>query len=405
MQTLTKKIPQQSAPLIRNRVSSIDFLRGLVMVIMALDHVRDFFHNQAVTGSPTDMATTTPFLFFTRWITHFCAPTFVFLSGASAFLAGRRKSKKQLSLFLIKRGVWLVFVEFFIISLALSFDPLYHLFFLQVIWAIGVSMIILGLLVWLPLEIILLLGLIIVFGHNILDKPEALRQGHVGVFWDILHRSNFSPYTITPGHTLIFVYAIGPWAGVMMLGYCFGRLFTADVSASSRQKALWIIGGSAVLFFVIMRYLNVYGEPSPWQVQRNSTITILSFLNTTKYPPSLMYLTMTLGPSIIFLALAEKARNRISHIFITYGRVPFFYYVIHFFIIHIICVAAFFLSGYGTSDIVSQQSPFLFRPAQFGFNLGIVYVIWLLVVIALYPLCRWYNRYKATHDNWWLSYL
>ncbi|MCU7549990.1 heparan-alpha-glucosaminide N-acetyltransferase domain-containing protein [Chitinophagaceae bacterium LB-8] len=388
----------------RQRINSIDFLRGLVMVIMALDHVRDFFHVEAMTGDPTDLATTTPWLFFTRWITHFCAPVFVFLAGTSAFLAGQRKTKKELSLFLLKRGFWLVLVEMIVITLGWRFDPLYHLFILQVIWAIGMSMVFLGIMVRLPLPVIFAVGFAIVFGHNLLDGLEAERSGKVGLLWDIFHRSRFSFHPIAPNRGFILIYALGPWAGVMMLGYCFGWLYRKGSDLMARKKTLLALGLSAIISFIILRYINQYGDPAPWSVQRNGIYTVLSFLNTTKYPPSLLYLMMTLGPAILFLYFFERMESRFAKFFITFGRVPFFFYVIHIYFIHLLCLITFFASGYGTKDIVSQ-TPFLFRPPDLGFNLWIVYGIWLMVVFLLYPLCHWYEKIKMSNKHWILSYL
>lgn len=375
------------------------------MVIMALDHVRDFFHNQASVSSPTDMATTTPVMFFTRWITHFCAPTFVFLAGTSAFLAGRRKTRKALSGFLIKRGLWLILVELVLVTFAWTFNPLFNILIFQVIWAIGISMVILGCLVLLPVPVILAIGLLIVFGHNAFDHTEAVKNGHAGWLFTLANEANFSFFPFAQGRGLMVAYAFLPWTGVMCLGYCFGRFFGSDVSAGQRQRMLLVTGALATLLFVVLRYINQYGDPAPWHVQRNATYTFLSFLNTTKYPPSLMYLLMTLGPAIMLLGLVENLQGRASRFFITYGRVPFFYYVCHLYLIHLICVAAFFLTGYNNSQIVPAHSPFFFRPDNFGFPLWGVYLIWAGVVLLLYPACRWYNHYKSTHHQWWLSYL
>lgn len=389
----------------QNRIQSIDILRGIVMVIMALDHVRDFFHNQAFTDDPTNLATTTPLLFFTRWITHYCAPVFVFLAGTSAFLMGQRRTKKELSSFLLKRGLWLIFVELFIITLGWTFNPLYNAFILQVIWAIGISLIILGLLVRFPLQVVLLYGIIIVFGHNLLDYPETARNGQVGFWWNLVHHAKFNQYEIWKDHFALIVYAFLPWSGVMALGYCFGVWFKKEVPAEVRRSRLLIVGLSLTALFILLRFINGYGDPAPWLHQpRGSWYTFFSFLNVNKYPPSLMFLCMTLGPAILFLLLIEKLQKPVSNFFITYGRVPFFYYVLHFYIIHLFCVIAFFASGYPASQIVTPQFPFLFRPPAFGFDLWVVYGVWMAVVLILYPLCRWYNRYKATHNYWWLSY-
>jgi uncharacterized membrane protein len=386
------------------RVQSIDVLRGIVMIIMALDHVRDFFHVDAFQHDPLNPATTTPVLYFTRWITHFCAPTFVFLAGTSAYLVGLKKTKAELSSFLMKRGVWLILIEAAVISLALTFNPLYNTIIFQVIWAIGVSMVILGLLVRLPWKVIFIIGALIVLGHNLLDYPEAARNHNVGFFWDLLHDGRFDGYTWAPNHVLVIAYAFVPWTGIMLLGYCAGKLFEPSVDPVWRQKTLLTIGFGLIVLFIILRWINAYGNPLPWTQQQNSLATFLSFMNVHKYPPSLMYASITLGPALIVLALIENVRNRFTDFVKIYGRVPFFYYVLHFYLIHALTVVAFFLSGYGTKDIVPPTG-FLFRPVQFGYELWVVYLVWIAVVLLLYPACRWYNRYKSSHSQWWLSYL
>ena len=388
----------------KTRVQSIDVLRGIVMIIMALDHVRDFFHSDAFQHDPLDPATTTPILYFTRWITHFCAPTFVFLAGTSAWLSGKRKTKAQLSSFLIKRGVWLIFIEAAIISLALTFNPLYNAIIFQVIWAIGISMVLLGLIVRLPWKVIFTIGVLIVACHNLLDYPEAARHHQVNFFWDLVHDGRFDIYTYAPNHSLIIAYAFLPWTGIMIMGYCAGKLFEPAVDAITRQKILLTIGFGLIVLFIILRWINAYGDPDPWSVQRNGVATFLSFMNVHKYPPSLMYACITLGPSVIALALLEKVQNGFTRFVHVYGRVPFFYYVIHFYLIHTFTVIAFFISGYGKNDIVGQ-TPFLFRPVTFGYDLWFVYIIWMVIILLLYPICNWYNRYKSMHYQWWLSYL
>jgi uncharacterized membrane protein len=389
------------------RLNSIDLVRGIVMVIMALDHTRDFFHNQAFTDDPMNLATTTPILYFTRWITHFCAPTFVFLSGTSAFLMGQRRTKAQLSRFLITRGLWLVFVELFIITLGWTFNPLYNIFILQVIWAIGISMIILGILVLFPFWVVLGFGCLVVFGHNLLDYPEAARNGQVGILWDFIHHGFFKVFNLDNNHVVILVYAFLPWTGLMALGYCFGVLFSKEVSPELRRKRLMKIGLGAIALFIVLRLINSYGDPHPWSRQpRGAFYTFLSFMNVNKYPPSLMFSCATLGPAILLLALFEKVKSKTANFFITYGRVPFFYYVLHFYFIHAFCLVAFFASGYGWSQKFDPNSPFLFRPQKFGFDLWVVYAVWITVVLLLYPLCKWYGNYKLRHkEKWWLSYL
>lgn len=376
------------------------------MVIMALDHVRDFFHIHGADDVPTNMATTTPFLFFTRWITHFCAPVFVFLAGTSGFLQSLRKSKKELSTFLIKRGLWLVLVEVLIVTLGITFDLTYQIFILQVIWAIGVGMIILGLLVWLPFPVILIYGLLVVFFHNLADVPERLRDGQVGTLWAFAHGGfNFVPIG---DRGILMVYAFLPWSGVMALGYCFGKIFHPSIDVAARKRILIYLGSSLILLFLILRGFNNYGDPFPWSSQpRGTTYTILSFFNANKYPPSLVYFCMTIGPAILLLAFIEGVRNKVGNFFIIYGRVPFFYYIVHFYLIHLICVVLFYVEGYSSAEIRSPNSPFLFRPLNFGYNIGIVLLIWILVVLALYPLCRMYDRYKTGNISrkWWLSYV
>jgi uncharacterized membrane protein len=375
------------------------------MVIMALDHVRDFFHETAMTHNPLDLQTTTPALYFARWITHLCAPVFVFLAGTSAYLFGLRRSKSMLSAFLIKRGLWLIAIEILVVTLGWSFNPFYNIIILQVIWAIGISMVILGLLIRLPFPVIFTIGLIIVFGHNLLDPLEKAKGGQVGFLWDLIHHAMFSFYTLWDQHFVIIVYAFLPWTGIMLLGYCFGKLYHPDFDPSKRKSILVLLGLGAILLFIVLRLINRYGDPFPWSPQRNAVYTFLSFMNVHKYPPSLMFTCVTLGPALLFLSVAENIRGLSVRIFTVYGRVPFFYYVLHLYLIHAILVVVFFLSGYTSKDIVPPQSPFLFRPNNFGFSLWGVYGIWVLVVVLLYPVCRWYNRYKSTHHNWWLSYL
>jgi uncharacterized membrane protein len=389
----------------KRRIDSIDLLRGIIMVVMAIDHVRDFFHITASTDSATNLFTTTPQLFFTRWITHFCAPVFVFLAGTSIYLQGLRKSKKELRSFLIKRGVWFILIEIFIMSFAFTFDPLYHIIIFQVIWATSISMIILGLCITLPFRYILAIGLLIVVGHNLLDYPEAARNQQVGFFWDLAHHGRFAIYRIFDHHSLGILYPFFPWTGVMFCGYALGKLYEPGVDAVKRKKALLWIGLSFAALFIILRLINLYGDPNPWSGQKNGVYSFLSFLNTTKYPPSIMYLGMTLGPALVFLALLEKVRNKISGFFVVFGRVPFFFYVIHFYAIHVLCLIIFYVQGYGSADIIPKRTPFLFRPDNFGFNLPGMYLIWFCLILALYPLCRKYSEYKRTHHQWWLSYL
>jgi len=389
----------------KQRIASIDILRGLVMLIMAIDHVRDFFNYHH--PEPTDLAITTPILFFTRWITHFCAPTFVFLSGISAYLAGTRRSKKQFSTFLIKRGLWLLAVEFLVITLAITLDPLYHVFILQVIWAIGGSMILLGLLVWLPVPAVAAIGIILVFGHNIFDivKVHFIEDTVPGkLLFSGAGFGGFIPFSQDRG--MLTAYALLPWAGLMFIGYAFGTLYVRGYDAVKRRKFLLYAGLGALALFFILRYLNGYGDPAPWSSQKTTALTIISFFNVSKYPPSLVYMCMTIGAALLILSATEKATSKLSAVLVVYGNVPLFYYLCHWFLLKIINVIAFFATGFKVSDINnSHHMPPIFQPDEFGFSLGGVYLIWVLMIILLYFPCRWYSQYKKTHTQWWLSYL
>ncbi|HMC99936.1 MAG TPA: heparan-alpha-glucosaminide N-acetyltransferase domain-containing protein, partial [Ferruginibacter sp.] len=351
-----------NTPAINNsRIQSIDLLRGLVMVIMALDHTRDFFHKDAWVQAldPTNMATTTPALFFTRWITHFCAPLFVFLAGTSGWLQAMRKSKKELSVFLITRGLWLVLIEITVVNLSFSFDIHFMIIGLQTIWSIGISMIILGLMIWLPFYLILALGLIIVFGHNSLDFYESqLPKGPFGPVtpgweYDILHHIGF--YHLWGNHYLFIFYPFLSWAGLMMLGYCFGKVI-ADADEQRRRSSMLYLGLGIIVLFVVVRYIDIYGDPDHWQTQDRGWIyTILSFFNTHKYPPSLLYMCMTIGPGILFLRAFYKTKNRFTDIISVYGRVPFFYYIFHFYLIHFVSMLFFLGRGHSFESGLSTN--------------------------------------------------
>jgi uncharacterized membrane protein len=387
----------------KKRVRSIDILRGLVMVIMALDHVRDFFHSQAMLQDPLNPETTTPALYFTRWITHLCAPVFVLLSGTSIYLVGLRKSKAALSAFLLKRGLWLIVVEIVVMNFAFSFEPNYFFIFLQVIWAIGISMVILSLLVWLPFPVLFGLGLVIFFGHNLLDYLEAERNGQAGFFWSLLHRQNF--INISSSRTLGILYPFLPWTGIMLLGYSLGKWYEPSVDATVRRKRLLMLALALLALFLILRSINQYGDPTPRNPALSGLQAFFSFMNVQKYPPSLMFCCAVFGIGMLLLVVFERVRNKFTDVLNVYGRVPFFYYVLHFYLIHLLCIIGFFAAGYGAADIRTPNFPFNFRPPNFGYPLWAVYLIWIGVVAALYPLCKWYNKYKSTHNHWWLSYV
>lgn len=395
--------------LTKNRIESIDILRGIVMVIMALDHVRDYFHISANTADPLDPATTTFFLFFTRWVTHFCAPVFVFLSGTSIYLQSQRKTKKELSKFLITRGLWLIFVEVVIVTFAWSFNPNYTFHFLQVIWAIGISMVLLGLLIYLPFKMLFAVGLIIVLGHNLLDIPESAPGFTAGFWWDLFHHGAFVVYPYAPNHSLFLVYPFVAWLGLMILGYCSGIFFTDKYSSEQRGKILIRLGVGLLIFFVVLRFSNVYGNPREWTSQRNFLSTAFSFLNVNKYPPSLLFMCVFIGPALILLPFLEKIQNWFSQAMRTFGRVAFFYYILHLYLIHILATIAFFVRGHTLADAsasIQSQFPFFFIIPGEGFELPGVYGVWILVVLILYPLCKWYDQYKTKHkEKKWLSYL
>ena len=393
---------------LNKRIESIDIVRGIVMIIMAIDHTRDFFHFQAFSDDPMNLATTTPFLYFTRWITNFCAPVFVLLSGTSIYLQSLRKSKKELSIFLIKRGLWLIFIEFIIISFSWSFDPSYNFIYLQVIWAIGISMVLLGFAIHLPYKIILSLGLLIFFGHNLLDIPEAAADFKAGFWWDILHHARWADYAITPNHHVIIIYPFVAWTGVMMLGYCAGIFFTPKFSVAQRQKIFTQLGIALILLFVALRVINIYGDPIAWTTQKNNLYTFLSFMKVHKYPPSLLYLCITIGPALLLLAFIENIKNKFTQVMIVFGRTAFFYYIVHFYLLHILLGVVFYIQGNTTAQAIASMKnlPFLFCIPGKGFGLTGVYVVWAIAIIALYPLCKWYDKYKTNHkEKWWLSYL
>lgn len=388
------------------RVASIDVLRGLVMVIMAIDHVRDYFHRDAFIFEPEDLTRTSVVLFFTRFITHYCAPVFVFLAGTSAFLYGSKKSRKELSYFLFTRGIWLVLVELFIISLFRSFNPHYIYSNLQVIWAIGICMIILSAAVYMKRTWILVAGLLLIAGHNLLDNVHVPGNGALSFLWALLHEPKGFSYL---GNYYVFVrYPLLPWIGLMMTGYYLGRLYLPGYDPRKRKDTLLSLGVGAIALFIILRSGNFYGDPAPWSEQTSTTFTFLSFINVTKYPPSLLYILITMGPSLIFLALAEKPLNALTAKLAIFGRVPMFYYLAHVLLIHILATIAAMCTGYSFSDMVLSTSV-LKAPSLkgYGFELLFVYGVWVVLIFMLYPLCKWYDRYKRNNLplKSWLSYI
>lgn len=407
----------------RKRLDSIDMLRGIVMVVMMLDHTRDFIHSGALLFDPLDLSKTTVSLFLTRWITHYCAPIFVFLAGTGAYLQfARGKSKSELSRFLITRGLWLIILEVTVVRLLVTFsvDPKL-LFFLQVIWVIGVSMIVLAALIHLPLKVVAGFGLAMIALHNLLDRfpaqpwrgPGTPVPGWGAKFWMLLHQQAFFPAGSTfPSPIVAVLYPLIPWIGVIAAGYAFGALYQMDTER--RRKLLLYIGGACVTLFCVIRAWDVYGEPQHWHKQKNIIFTILSFINTTKYPPSLDFLLMTLGPGIVALYLFERPRAttaghasiqaRLRTFFVTFGRVPLFFYLLQWFTAHTIALLLNISFGKPWKWLVKTPIDWQYQPGM-GFNLIVVYACWIGGVLLLYPLCKWFAGVKARRRDWWLSYL
>jgi len=375
------------------------------MIIMALDHVRDYFHGSAYLYDPTDLSHSSPAIFFTRWITHFCAPIFMLLAGVSACLYGAKKGRKELSFFLFTRGIWLILLELFIVTLEWTFNPHYAAFILQVIWAFGISMLVLSVLIHLPRSVIGLIGILLIAGHNLLDTVHVAGNTFPAFGWAFLHEQHF--FSFGPLNVMVG-YPILPWIGLICLGYCLGKVYAPEVEPLQRRRTLLTLGAGIIVLFFLLRFSNLYGDPVRWSTQKNGLFTFMSFLNTTKYPPSLLYVLMTMGPALVFLALMEKPLNAVTEKVVVFGRVPMFYYLVHIFFIHLLAMLAAVLSGHPWWVMVNLTT-WVTANAQlkgYGFNLVTVYVVWIGVVIALYPLCRWFDSYKRAHqaEKKWLSY-
>lgn len=388
----------------RPRLDHLDLLRGAIMIFMALDHTRDFFSHDAMLFDPTDLTKTHGWLFLTRWITHFCAPVFCFLAGTGAFLSlGRGKTKRDLSWFLLTRGVWLVVLELTLVGSAwtFSFDP--HFFFLQVIWALGWSMVVLAAVIHLPLWGVAAFGLIMIAGHNLLDPIPPQSWGAWSGLWKVLHVS--APLEPAPGFNIFVAYPLIPWIGVMATGFAFGALMKRE-RAERRLIVLWL-GLGLIAGFIVLRATNLYGDMKPWAPQSSPLFTMFSFVNCTKYPPSLLYLMMTLGPALVFLSLADRELGGAwKKPIIVFGRVPLFFYLLHLPLIHGIAVLLSFLH-YGNANGILHSPVFPESeglPADYGYGLLVVYAIWALVIVLLYPLCRWFADLKQRRRDPWLSY-
>ncbi len=389
------------------RLSNIDMIRGLVLLIMAIDHVRDFFLLNTIPDPM--MQTDVPIsIYVTRWLTHFCAPVFVFLAGTSAGLMADRKSPNQLAAFLFKRGLWIIVIEITILSTALTFSPFngveqvggQTILSFQVLWAIGASMLVLALAQYLGGKFCLVLGASIILGHNMLDTIWPIGELFSGnnPLWYALHTkasTNIGPFL------LVFPYPVIPWIGVMLLG--FGSAYLFKLPAKHRDKQLVHIGLLMMAAFFILRYIGVYGDPNPWFIQAHDLkATITDFFNVSKYPPSLLFLLITLGPMAILCAYADKTPEKIKTLLVMFGRVPFAFYIAHFYLIRLISLLLAQYQGFETSQMMTY---FFFFPEGYGVSLTWVYIVWGLVITLLYPLCKWVANMKAKRKDWWLSYV
>ena len=399
-------VTNQSADNRAYRLTAIDMLRGLVIIIMAIDHVLDFFM-VAAEQDPMANANVTVGLFATRWITHFCAPVFVLLAGTSAGLMVARRTPADLGRFLFTRGVWLIVVEWFVISTSASFSPGgiaeaggQVVIVMQVIWAIGASMIVLAGLQWCGRRACLAIGAAILLGHNLLDPfwPASGLLDQQWPLWVALH----SQMAHRAGPFLfLFIYPLLPWVGVMLLGFGVAGVF--ELSQNRRNAVLLRTGLALTAAFVLLRAFDSYGDPNPWQLQpAGVTATIIDFINTTKYPPSLAFLLMTRGPAAIVCALADRVVGAAKDALVMFGRVPFAFYVAPFILIHVLSVLLGLLQGFDARQLMTL---FLFYPKGYGVGLPGVYAVWLLVVALLYPFCRWVASVKARRRDWWLSYV
>jgi uncharacterized membrane protein len=379
----------------RPRLDGIDFLRGLVMAIMVLDHARDFFGGSGM--NPRDVHDTS--LFLTRWITHFCASIFVFLAGVSAFLYGNRgRSKDDVARFLLSRGLWLILIEFTLVRFAWTFNVGYDFMIMQVIWVIGCAMLVLAGLIYLPRWAIATFALTMIMGHNLLDGIEV--TGTWRWLWAMTH----APEVLypAPGTEVMALYPIIPWVAVMAAGYALAPVFLQP--EEQRRRKLLALGSIVTIGFIVLRATNFYGDPMPWTPQDGFLPTVLSFINCEKYPPSLLYLAMTIGPGLILLALLQSARGALARVVVAIGRVPFLFYVAHIVLLHAMAVAVAHLT-IGETDWLFRHMPAFNKPEGYGLTLPGVYALWVVALALLYPMCRWFGAIKQRRKDWWLSYL
>lgn len=376
----------------------MDVLRGVIMILMALDHTRDFF---GIPGeNPTNLATASAGLFLTRWVTHFCAPVFFLLTGTGAFLALRRRTPAELSRFLLTRGLWLIFAEVVLLRcLAYQFNFDFRVTMLLVLWSLGWAMIVLAALVHFPAWVATAFGVVLIASHNLLDRVQSTHP-----LWVILHQPGF--VLNTPDHVVFAAYPLIPWIGVTAAGYGLGQVYRWD--PERRRRLLLRLGLALTAAFFLVRGLNIYGDPVPWTSMATPLFTVLSFFNVNKYPPSLSFLLMTLGPALLFLRAVDRRVPGLLRPAIIIGKVPFFYYMLHFALIHVLAVATCWV-GWGSPHWMFESPdlghyPFS-PPPGWGWGLPVVYLVWALVVLLMYPLCRWFAGVKARRTEAWLSYL
>lgn len=385
------------------RINSIDFTRGLVIVLMALDHIRDLLHTTSLTHDPLDLNTTTPALFMTRWITHLCAPVFVFLAGTSAYLTLKSQDNlHQTTRLLRTRGLWLILLELTVITFGVWFDVYFRTILLQVIYAIGMGFFILSFLLRLPARTLGIIGLVIIFLHNLIPTPGFVGSNTGGFLWSMFLSPNF--FQLTTDFSVIIGYPAIPWLGIMLFGFGFGQVF--EMTPEARKRILTRAAVISLLVFGLLRGFNLYGDPSPWSVQSTTINTVLSFINVTKYPPSLLYTSVIMGIMFIILRMAEGANNSMTRFFIVYGRVPFFFYLIHWYIIHISMFVMIFIQGAQWKDFPYGAQNFGRPETGVGIELPYIYLYWLCLILVLYPLCRRFGKYKAANrDKKWLAYI
>ena len=388
-----------------SRVQSVDALRGLVMIIMVLDHTRDFVHSGAQSFFPEDLTRTTAAIFFTRWVTHICAPVFMFTAGLGAFLwLERGHAKRELARFLVIRGIWLIFLEVTVVRFSMTFNFDYSFVILEVIWALGWCMILLAGLAYLPLRVLAFLSIAMIALHNLCDGVNASQFGKFSWVWVVLHQ----PGGIRLGsHVILPAYSVVPWVAVMSAGFCFGRVL--QLEAESRRKWMLRIGTALTLAFILIRALNLYGNPTRWVSQATPLFTMLSFLRVTKYPPSLDFLLMTLGPALLLLAWLERRQLASANPLLVFGRVPLFYFIVHLYAAHFVALVLAFMR-YGKAPFLVETLPALggardMFPPDLGHPLWVVYAVWAAIVVMLYPVCSWFGRVKQRRTDWWLRYL